>query len=350
MVLVGRGLALKPRQWLKGLAPGGSLMLVSEPKAWRLHGARVAAAWRRAGIRTSRHLLPGGEKAKTWDAVSRLIREMLREGLGRDSTLLALGGGSVTDAAGFAAAVYMRGIPWLSLPTTLVGQVDAGIGGKTAIDLAEGKNLVGAFHQPWAVVCDTDFLSTLSRRERLCGLAEAVKLGMVRDPLLLSGLRRDWPRLLDGEPASLERWIRRAAAGKASVVGRDPRETAGLREILNFGHTIGHAVEAAAGFGPLRHGEAVVCGLRAALRLSQAHAGLPARTAADLDAFLSGLPLPRLRLRASAVLRALRRDKKARRGRPRFVLLKDLGRPLLTANVSESSIRQAVRFVLGEMR
>ena len=350
MVLIGRGLALRPRQWLKGLPPGGRLMLVSEPKAWRLHGATVASALRRAGIRTSRHLLPGGERAKTWDAVSRLLQTMLRRGLGRDSAILALGGGSVTDAAGFAAAVYKRGIPWLSLPTTLVGQVDAGIGGKTAIDLAEGKNLVGAFHQPLAVVCDTDFLSTLSRRERLCGLAEAVKLGMVRDPLLLSGLRQDWPRLLAGEPASLDRWIRRAASGKATIVSRDPRETRGLREMLNFGHTVGHAVEAAAGFGPLRHGEAVVCGMRAALRLSQSCAGLPARTADDLDAFLRLMPVPRLRLRESDVLRALRQDKKTRRGRPRFILLKGVGRPLVNAHVPESSIRQAVRFILGEMR
>jgi 3-dehydroquinate synthase len=244
----------------------------------------------------------------------------------------------------------MRGIPWFSVPTTLVGQVDAGIGGKTAIDLTEGKNLIGAFHQPGAVVCDTNFLATLSWRERLCGLAEAVKLGMVRDPFLLRGLRQDWPRLLAGEPAALERWIRRAAAGKASVVSRDPRETKGLRELLNFGHTIGHAVEAAAGFGPLRHGEAVICGMRAALRLSQACAGLPARTAAELDAFLRLLPVPRLRLHESAVLAHLRQDKKARRGRLRFVLLKGVGRPLLTAQVPESSVRQAVSFVLGEIK
>jgi 3-dehydroquinate synthase len=325
-------------------------MLVCEPKVWRLHGAPVASILRRAGIQTSRYLLPGGEKAKTWAAVSRLMKKMLRQGLGRDSALLALGGGSVTDAAGFAAAIYMRGIPWLSMPTTLVGQVDGGIGGKTAIDLAEGKNLIGAFHQPLAVVCDMDFLFTLSKRDRLCGLAEAVKLGVVRDPFLLKGLRRDWARLLAGEPAALERWVRRAAAGKESAVRDDPHETKGLREMLNFGHTIGHAIEAAAGFGPLRHGEAVVCGMRAALRLSQSHAGLPARTAEDLDAFLRVIPVPRLRLRESVALAHLRRDKKARQGRLRFVLLKGVGRPLLTAHVPESSIRQAVHFVLGAMR
>ncbi|MDD5630346.1 MAG: 3-dehydroquinate synthase, partial [Elusimicrobia bacterium] len=281
---------------------------------------------------------------------SRLMRRMLSQSLGRDSVLLALGGGSVTDAAGFAAAVYLRGIDWLSLPTTLVGQVDAGIGGKTAIDLPEGKNLAGAFHMPRAVVCDTDFLASLSRRERLCGLAEAVKVGLVRDPGLLRSLRQDWPRLVAGEPAALERAVRRAAAGKAAVVDRDPREEKGLREVLNFGHTVGHALEAAAGFGPLRHGEAVVCGMRAALRLSRPLAGLPAKTARALEDFLKTFPLPRLRLNQTAVLAALRRDKKVRRGRPRFVLLKAEGRPLVTDRVPESRLREAVRFVLGELR
>jgi 3-dehydroquinate synthase len=209
---------------------------------------------------------------------------------------------------------------------------------------------VGAFHEPSAVVCDPDFLFTLSRRDRLCGLAEAVKLGLVQDRILFNGLRRDWPRLLAGETTVLNRCIRRAAAGKAAVVARDPRETKGLRERLNFGHTIGHALEAAAGFGPLRHGEAVVYGMRAALRLSRFHAGLSERTADELDAFLRLMPVPRMNLSEDAVLPLLRQDKKARRGHPRLVLLKGVGRPMVSARVPESSIRQAVRFVLGEMK
>ncbi|MCX5795371.1 MAG: 3-dehydroquinate synthase [Elusimicrobia bacterium] len=325
MILVGRGLAQQPRRWLKGLPPRTRLMLVSEPKAWRLHGAPVAKALRRAGARTSLHLLPGGEKAKTWDAVAKLMKHMLRQGLGRDSVLLALGGGSVTDAAGFAAAVYMRGIAWIGMPTTLVGQVDAGIGGKTAIDLAEGKNLVGAFHQPRAVVCDTDFLDTLPLRELASGLGEVLKYGLICDPALLRPAR------------GLEPVVRRCAALKFRVVAKDERETKGIREVLNFGHTIGHALETAAA-GRLRHGEAVVCGMRAALRLS--------RLADCLESF----PVPRLRLSESAVMAILRRDKKARRGRLRFVLLKSVGRPYVTDRVPEREVREAVRFILGGLR
>lgn len=350
MIRVGPGLARRPRLWSELLPPGKPVMLASGPRAWSRHGAPVAAALRRAGFRTRVHLLPDREKAKTWAAVSALLERMLREGLGRDCVLLAMGGGSVTDAAGFAAAVYMRGIPWISLPTTLLGQVDSGIGGKTAIDLARGKNLAGAFHQPLAVVCDTDFLATLPRREIVSGLAEALKLGLIRDPALFAGLRRAWPRLTSGRPEVLRPWISRAAAGKAAVVARDPRETRGIRDILNFGHTIGHALESAAGLGPLRHGEAVVCGMRAALRLSVEHAGLRPETAEEFDAFLAGIPMPRLRLRESAAMAALCLDKKARHGRLRFVLLKAPGRPVVTDRVPEASVREAVRRILGELR
>jgi 3-dehydroquinate synthase len=252
---------------------------------------------------------------------------MLRQGLGRDSAVLALGGGSVTDAAGFAAAIYMRGIAWISIPTTLVGQIDAGIGGKTAIDLPEGKNLAGAFHQPLAVVCDTAFLDTLPLRELCSGLGEVLKYGLIFDPTLLTPFR--------GE--RLEQVIRRCAALKSRLVAKDERETKGAREVLNFGHTIGHALETVAA-GRLRHGEAVVCGMRAALQLSR------------LTDCLESFPLPRLRLSESAVMRVLRRDKKVRRGRLRFVLLKAVGRPFVTDRVPESSLREAVRFILKELR
>jgi 3-dehydroquinate synthetase len=331
MIHVGRGLARRPRLWAKGLPAGSRVMLVSEPMVWKLHGAGVAKALLNAGFKTVRHLLPGGERAKAWPAVESLLRAMLKAGLGRDSALLALGGGSITDAAGFAAAVYMRGIPWVSLPTTLLGQVDSGIGGKTAIDLPEGKNLVGAFHQPRAVVCDTALLDTLPAREFRSGLGEILKYGLLFDPALCAPLRKD----------RLERTVRRCAALKARLVARDERETKGRREILNFGHTIGHALETAAA-GGLRHGEAVVCGMRAALRLSGAPEGLGVR----LEAF----PLPRLSLSEAAVMRVLRRDKKARGGRLHFVLLKAAGRPFVTDRVPEPKVREAVRFILKELR
>ena len=349
-LIVGPGAALRPRLWTRGLSRSARLILVSEPRVWRLHGAKVRGALARQGLRVGRHLLPRGEKAKDLQAVARLLSAMLRQGLGRDSALAALGGGTVTDAAGFAAAIYMRGIPWVSLPTTLLGQIDGGVGGKTAVDLPEGKNLAGAFHQPLWTVCDTSLLATLPERELICGLAEALKLGLACDAALWGWLRKRWPDLLAGEPKALDELVRRAAAGKERVVSRDPRETRGLRDVLNFGHTIGHALEAAAGLGPLLHGEAVLCGMRAALRLSQAQGLLPERAAEEADAFLRGVPVPRLRLREAAVLAALRRDKKARRGRLRFVLLRAPGRAVVSPDVPEAAVRAAVRRILEELR
>ena len=349
LLKVGRGLALRPRSWSQGLSSSGRLMLVCEPKVWRRQGRGVMSALRQAGFQAAFHLLPTGEGAKTWAAVSHLLSAMLKAGLGRDAGLVALGGGTVTDAAGFAAAIYMRGIPWVSMPTTLLGQVDGGIGGKTALDLPEGKNLAGAFHQPLAVVCDLDCLGSLPGRERVSGLAEALKCGLALDTGLWRFMRDHWVSLLLGEPAASRRVITRCAELKLAVVARDERETSGQREILNFGHTVGHALEAAAGLGPLRHGEAVILGMRAAVRLSRRHAGLDEASAAEIEDFLAGVQVPRLELREAKVLTALRRDKKARRGQRRFVLLRRVGWPVLKA-VPEASVREAVRSILKELR
>ncbi len=344
-LFIGRGMALKPELWAKGLSPSGRVILVSQPRIWELHGRKVLAALRREGLEASRRLLARGEKAKSWKEISKLLAAMLERGLDRGSALVALGGGSVTDASGFAAAIYMRGIPWVSMPTTLLGQIDGGIGGKTGIDLEGGKNLAGAFHPPFAVVCDAQFLDTLPRRERNSGLAEAIKFSLVRDPKLWRWICGHWEKFIAADEAV----VRRAAIGKSRLVRRDPQEAEGLREILNFGHTIGHALESAAGLGPLRHGEAVLCGMRAALRLSRKCAMLSTESAESIDSVLRRLPAPRMRLKESAVLAALRKDKKARQGRLRFVLLKGVGRPVVQTP-PEREIREAVRFILGEMR
>lgn len=346
-LLAGPGVCARPQAWPRALSPGGKVMLVSEARVRGLFGSELEAAIRRRGFRVSRHSLPEGERAKTWGAVEDLLRAMLREGLGRDSGLVALGGGAVTDAAGFAAAVYLRGIPWVSVPTTLLGQVDSGLGGKTGVNLPEGKNLAGAFHEPLRVVCDTRFLERLPVRERVSGLAEAVKTGLVFDPPLWRYLRGHWAGLLAGEGEPTARVVRRTAAWKLRVVARDPRETRGRRELLNFGHTLGHALETAAGHGVLRHGEAVVWGLRAALRLSVARAGFPREEAREVERFLAEIPLPRLpKVSAARLLEIARRDKKARGGRLRFVLLKRLGRPLIAEGIAESDILEAVRPLL----
>jgi shikimate kinase/3-dehydroquinate synthase len=310
--------ALGALELLGELVPGdGPAALVSDPHVAGIHGAVAQLA---LGARlASTHELPAGEQAKTLEAVQRLWGELR---LGRDGTLIALGGGCTTDSAGFAAATYLRGIPWVAAPTTLVGQVDAGIGGKTAIDLAAGKNLVGAFHWPARTVVDPAVLETLPERERREGLAEVVKTG-----------------LLAGEPL----WelpetelVRRCAAYKTGVCLRDPGEQ-GLRAVLNLGHTFAHALEAGAGYG-VSHGTAVALGLRAALRLS----GLPTDA---VDEVLRPRPVRADRERAWA---ALRRDKKAVAGRIRLVLLDAPGSPRTGVELPEEDVRRELDALIAE--
>ena len=264
--------------------------------------------------------LPSGEEAKSLDAVERIWRELR---LGRDGTIIAFGGGCTTDAAGFAAATYLRGVPWVAVPTTLVGQVDAAIGGKTAVNLPEGKNLVGAFHWPSQTVIDPALLETLPERERRAGMAEVVKTG-----------------LLAGEPLwelPLPELVRRCAAYKAAVCLRDPYEQ-GERATLNLGHTFAHALESAAGYEGLGHGEAVALGLLAALRLS----GLETSAVEEVLA-----PQP-ARVNREAAWAALARDKKARNGKPRLVLLEAVGEPVTGVELPDDRVRAALDELIAD--
>lgn len=345
-LFVEPGARLNARAWTRGLTPSGRVALVSEEGAWRRFGPGVERSLKRSGLKVHRHLLPSGEAAKTWDSVSDLLTSMLAAGLGRDCALVALGGGSVTDAAGFAAAIYQRGVPWVSVPTTLLGQLDSGLGGKTGINLAGGKNLAGCFHRPRAVVCDPEVLASLPERERVSGFGEALKYGLVFEPAIWALITGNWDALMAGDPALTGKVVERCAAWKRRVVDSDPLETKGPRELLNFGHTLGHALESASGLGVLRHGEAVIWGMRAALRLSHRCSGLKAAFAAEADRFLATLPVPLpRRIEPRRLLESARRDKKARGGRARFVLLRAPGRPV-TAFVSDEEILRAVREIL----
>jgi 3-dehydroquinate synthase len=282
----------------------------------------------------------GGESVKSAAALERLWRELAAHGLERRDVLVVAGGGATTDVGGFAAATFRRGIPWIAVPTTLVGQVDAAIGGKTAIDVA-AKNDVGAFHPPEAIVADPGLLATLPPREWAGGFAEAVKTGLLAgEPL--HGLCASWAGGPGAAAARLE-LVRRCAAFKARVVAEDPREQ-GIRAMLNLGHTIGHGVEAAAGYGALSHGEAVSVGLAAALRLSEEVCGLDATVTAGVEATLTGagLPVQAPGLAAADVLEAMRADKKRSGGRPRFVLLEAVGRPVIGVDPGDEAIAAAV--------
>ena len=297
---------------LGALVPGGKVALVSDSHVAGIHGADAQSA---LGPRlASTHDLPPGEEAKSFASVARLWEELK---LDRGGTVVALGGGCTTDAAGFAASTYLRGISWVAVPTSLVGQVDAAIGGKTALNLAAGKNLVGSFHWPTRVVIDPALLATLPAAERREGMAEVVKTGLLAgEPL--------W-ELPDDE------LVRRCAAFKPAVCLRDPRD-GGEREILNLGHTFAHALEAAGGYGEVTHGRAVALGLLAALRLS----GLDTRVVEDA---LQPTPVPVDRERAWA---AVSRDKKVRDGRIRLVLLDEAGRLRTGAELPDADVRAAL--------
>jgi 3-dehydroquinate synthase len=291
--------------------------------------------------------VPHGEEAKSLATMTALQRQLAVQEAHRDDVVVALGGGAVGDLAGFVAATYMRGVPFLQVPTTLTAQVDAAIGGKTAVNLPEGKNLVGAFHQPAAVLADVGTLATLPDREFRSGLAEVAKYGLTLDLELLEMLERDPAPVLTRQEAALEDVVTRCVRSKARVVGEDERD-AGRRLILNYGHTLGHALERLEAFAGRSHGEAIAIGMAFAARLAEAEGlaapGLAARHVrllASLGLDPSG-PVPP----ADEVLAAMRMDKKYRAG-VRFVLLEDVGRPVVVDAVPEARLRALLEDVAG---
>ena len=301
-------------------------IVLTEPVAWDAVSAPLVAALDAAGVPLSRVMLPTGEAAKALSVIETVSRELARLRVERREPIIAVGGGALGDTAGFAAAVYLRGVPVIHVPTTLVAQIDSSIGGKTAVDLPEGKNLVGAFHQPLAVIVDVSFLATLPERERRAALAEAVKMAALGDERLFALLESDGEEVATGaraayESGALAEIVERAAWAKVEVVSEDEREQAG-RITLNLGHSLGHAFEAAAGYGGLLHGEAVAYGLRAATRISVRLGVAPLARAQRIERLLSSLRLGTapVDLDPDRVAAALATDKKHAAGQLRWVL------------------------------
>lgn len=308
------------------------LLLVTDENVGRLYSARACEALRRVGLAAATLVIAGGEACKTVETVSRLWRGFLQAGLDRKSTVVALGGGVVSDVTGFAASTYMRGIQWVCVPTTLLSMVDASIGGKTGIDLPEGKNLAGAFHAPQLVLSDPSVLASLPEAELRAGLAEMVKHGILADAALFQACAAG----LAAVKARLDELIRRAVAVKVRIVERDPYER-GERAALNFGHTVGHALELASAFR-ISHGEAVAMGMVAEARLGERLAITRPGLSTEIAAALGGLGLPTglpRDLPSAALVRAMRADKKMRAGAVRFALPVDVGRVQIGVAVSD---------------
>jgi 3-dehydroquinate synthase len=293
--------------------------------------------------------MPAGEAAKTLETVRAAYSWLAGQRVERGDTVIALGGGVVGDLAGFVAATYLRGLRLVQAPTTLVAQVDSAIGGKVGVDLPEGKNLVGAFHQPALVLADTDLLATLPEREWRAGLAEVIKHGIIRDPGLLDVLEGQRAAILAREPGVVAALVARAGAVKVEVVMEDPLEH-GLRRILNYGHTLGHAVEREAGYGVVLHGEAVAWGMAAAARIGRACGTCHEAFVAWQDDLLRayGLLAPLPPLRVAELIEATRLDKKSATGRIRWVLPCGRGRVVITSDVPEAAVQAAASWLSGQ--
>ncbi len=328
-VLVGPGLLAESGALMAGLIKPGRCVLVTDSIVGPLYAGGVSASLEQAGFQPTVITVPAGEVSKSMSEVASVCDRMIAAGLDRSSCLVALGGGVVGDLAGFAAAIYYRGIPFVQIPTTIVAQVDSSVGGKTGVNAPGGKNLIGAFHQPRLVLADTETLKTLPTREFEEGFAEIIKHAAIRDPEMLDAM---------DDIAAL---VARNVAIKAAIVAEDEFETTGLRALLNFGHTIGHGIENAAGYCRFLHGEAISLGLVAACRLSVRKAGLPADEAQRIIDALGGRGLPVTLaddLSTERILAALRTDKKFLAGRIRFVLLRALGDAFVSSDVSEADI------------
>jgi 3-dehydroquinate synthase len=305
------------------------VVLVTVASVGRRYAAPVMRSLRRAGIQVDKLEVPDGDASQSLGQLSKLYDALLDLGLDRSGALIALGGGVVGDLTGFAAATYLRGIKFVQIPTTILAMVDASIGGKTAVNLPRGKNLVGAFHQPSLVWIDTAVLTSLPLRERAAGMAEVAKAGAIWDARFFARLERDCERILALEPTALIPMLERACRIKAEVVGRDEREESGLRALLNFGHTVAHAVEACHGFRrEILHGEAVAIGMVHAARLSERLDLAPAGTRERLESLLVrlGLPVEIPNYDRRAHLAAMQVDKKKVGRKIRYVLLREIGR------------------------
>lgn len=343
-VVVGRGLLADAGARIAPFARGGRAVIVTDETVGTIYGPRLMEGLEASGVRARLIAVPAGEGSKSFSELERVIDRMLAFGLDRRDLVVALGGGVVGDLAGLAAALFMRGIDFVQVPTTLLAQVDSSVGGKTAIDTPRGKNLVGAFHQPRLVLADVEALATLPARQVRSGWAEVIKHGLISDRAFFDWLAGEGASGASGDPAALERAVLRSVEIKAAIVGEDERE-GGARALLNLGHTFGHALEAEVGFdeGRLTHGEAVALGCALALRLSAAARLCPAEDAARGLGVIAAAGLPtRLEevaaFEAGALVKRMAGDKKAEGGTLTLILLRGIGEAFVSKSVDAAAV------------
>ena len=344
-IRIGRGLILDLGSQCARAGLGKRCALISDANVAKHYRKAALNSLRTHGIQPVSICLPPGEKAKTLRNVQTCYAQLAKHRVERGSFVLALGGGVIGDLAGFVAATYLRGVDFVQVPTTLLAQVDSSVGGKVGVNLREGKNLVGSFYQPKLVLCDLDTLQTLSARQFRAGLAEVIKYGIIYDAKFFTHLERNLSKLLTHDVSMLSAVIARCCRIKAEVVGLDEKE-AGLRAILNFGHTIGHGLEAISRYGKYLHGEAISIGQIAAARISHALCGLPAADVDRMAALFAHAGLPTgVKLstaQAKRLLAAIKLDKKVVGGKVKFVLAKRIGKVVTSQNVPDELVLQAL--------
>lgn len=344
-IVIGSRILSRAGSLIAPLKAGTDSVIITNARLKRLYGATLARSLERAGITARFELVPDSEKAKSFPVAQRTLERIAARDRLRKTFIIALGGGVVGDLAGFIAAVYKRGIPFVQIPTTLLAQVDSAIGGKVAVDLPVAKNLAGAFYQPRIVISDTSLLGTLPRRQIASGLAEIIKYGVIKEPALFRHIERHARGMLAGDPAPLAHAVWRSSAIKAAVVARDELDTKGVRAALNYGHTIGHAIEAAAGYGSrYTHGEAVAAGMVVAADIASELGMLDRRARDRIESLVTrcGLPAGIRGVRPAAIAGAYLHDKKFVNRKNRFVLPTAIGKVRIVEGVPERVIARAI--------
>lgn len=339
---IGQGNLAHAATFILQRRPCTHALLIADEHVVEPHAHIVQESLTSSGIRNHLLTVPAGEKSKSLEQASKLWTELLNSGADRKSVVIAIGGGVVGDLAGFVAASFARGLPFLQIPTSLLAQVDSSVGGKVGINLPAAKNMVGAFWQPCGVLIDLKVLDTLPNREYLSGLAEVVKYGVILDAEFFSWLERNQSALQNRQPAALTHVIARSCELKAEVVRQDEREETGLRAVLNYGHTFAHAIETVAGYGKYLHGEAVAVGMTCAANLAMHLRRVDDQFVARQSKLLSalGLPISAADLDIGELMKAMQRDKKVEHGDLRFILPTRLGQVELASNVPGDMVRQ----------